>query len=203
MKTTSRSLFILSLVLGLGLALSGCASAPTEEINATRGAITAAQSDDVRTYAPESLKAAEDELNKALAEVQTQDDRFALSRDYQPASALLKSAKDLAEKANSDAQMNKAKAKTDAETTIALLPQLIEDAKKLLAKAPKGKDTRADLEAMQNDLKLAEEASAEASMALSQEKYLEALAKANTAKEKTTAVTDQVNAAIEKMRGRR
>jgi len=107
-------LLVISMVLGLGLVFAGCASAPTEEINATKAALAAVQTDDVRTYAPESLQAAENELNKALAEVQTQDNKFALSRDYKQASALLKSAKDLAEKAKSDAEANKAKTKADA-----------------------------------------------------------------------------------------
>jgi hypothetical protein len=198
-----RTLLILSLTMGLSLLLAGCASAPTEEINATRGALTGAQTDDVRTYAAESLKAAEDELAKAMAEVQAQDDKFALSRDYKPASAMLKSAKDLADKAAGDAQVNKAKAKADAEAVIAALPGAIEEAKKVLAKAPKGKDTKADLEAMQNDLKLAEEALAEATTSMTQEKYNDALAKANSAKEKTDAVVAQVTQALEKMKGRR
>ncbi len=203
MKATLRTLFAITLFLGAALVFSGCASAPTEEINASKAALTGAQIDDVRTYASESLKAAEDEMSKALAEVQVQDNKFALSRDYQQASQMLKSAKDLAEKAVNDAQANKAKTKADAEAVIAALPQMLDEAKQALAKAPRGKDTRADIEAMQNDLKLAEEDSAEASQAMSQEKYMDALAKANSAKEKASAITSQVQQAIEKMRGRR
>jgi uncharacterized protein (UPF0332 family) len=196
-------LLVISMVLGLGLVFAGCASAPTEEINATKAALAAVQTDDVRTYAPESLQAAENELNKALAEVQTQDNKFALSRDYKQASALLKSAKDLAEKAKSDAEANKAKTKADAEAVIASLPGMLDEAKKALAKAPKGKDTKADIEAMQNDLKLAEEAMNGANQAMSQEKYKDALAQANSAKDKISGVMTQVQQAIEKVRGKR
>lgn len=198
-----KTLWVLSITLGFALLMAGCASAPTEEINATKAAVTAAQTDDVRTYAPESLKAAEDELSKSMAEVQTQDNKFALSRDYKGSSAMLKSAKDLAEKAKTDAEMNKAKTKSDAEAVIASLPAMLDEAKKALAKAPKGKDTKADIEAMQNDLKVAEESMNEANAAMSGEKYMDALAKANSAKEKITAVNEQVKAAIEKVRGRR
>ncbi len=200
MKNTIAAL---SLILGLGLLLTACGSAPTAEINGAKAAIKTIQTDDVRAYAPESLKAAEDELNKALAEVQTQDGKFALSRDYKQASTMLKSASDLAEKAKSDAQVAKVKAKTDAEATIAELPKMIDEAKKALAKAPKGKDTRADLEAMQNDLKIAEESLAEANAAMSQSKYAEALAKADSAKSKASGIIDQVRKAQEKAKGRR
>lgn len=198
-----KALLRISLVLGLTVLLAGCASAPTQNINAAKAAIASVQTDDVRTYAPESLKAAEDELNKALADVQAQDNKFGLSRDYKQATTMLKSAQDLAEKAKNDAQVAKAKAKSDAEATIAALPQTIDEAKKALAKAPKGKDTKADLEMMQNDLKLAEEALVEANTAMAESKYSDALAKADSAKSKATAIIDQVTKAQEKARGRR
>jgi len=196
-------LLAISLILGFGLVLAGCASAPTEEINATKAAIASIQTGDVKTYAPESLKAAEDGLNKALAAIQAQDGKFAMTRDYKQASAMLKSAKELVEKAKGDAQLAMTKAKADAEAAIAALPQMIEEAKKALAKAPKGKDTKADLEAMQNDFKLAEEALNEASTALSQSKYNDALAKADSAKSMASSIIDQIKKAQEKVKGRR
>ncbi len=189
-------------VLGLIALLSGCSSAPKEEINATTDALKSIEIPDVNTYAPESLKAAQDEMNKALTAVKTQDEKFALTRDYKDSVALLKSTRDLVEKAQSEALANKAQAKTDAETVIAELPVMLQEASALLAKAPKGKDTKADLEAMQNDLKLAEESAAEANNAMTSENYLDALAKANTAKEKTLSIIEQVNAARQKL-GRR
>ncbi len=196
-------LFVLSLIIASALLFAACGSAPTAEIDATKGAVAAVQTDDVRTYAPESLKTAEEGLSSALAEVQTQDSKFALSRDYKQSTDMLKKAKDLAEKAQSEAQANKAKAKGDAETLIASLSPLIDEAKNTLAKAPKGKDTKADIEAMQGDLVLAEEAMNEANTALAGEKYMDALTKANSAKEKASAVIEQVKAAQEKARGRR
>jgi len=195
-----KKLSLVLAVLGLSLGLAGCASAPTEEVNATRAAVEAIQNDDVTTYAPEGLQAAQDSLNKALAEIQAQDAKFALSRDYKAASEMLKSATDAAEKAKNDAQANKAQAKADAEALIASLPMTLEEANNVLAKAPRGKDTRADLEAMQNDLKLAEEALAEANSLMSQEKYKEALEKANSVKESAAAVTDQVQQALAKLK---
>jgi hypothetical protein len=197
-----KTLVVLSLAIGIVLLLAGCASAPTAEVTATKAAITEAQTEDVQTYAPESLQAAQDELNKATAEIQTQDNKFFLSRDYKQATEMLKSAKDLAEKAKTDAQTNKMKAKSDAETLLASLPQQMDEAKKALAKAPRGKDTKADLEAMQNDLKVAEESITEANTAMTGEKYKDALAKATSAKEKITSVVDQVKAAQEKRKGR-
>ena len=189
-------------IFGLIIILSGCSSAPKEEITATTDALKSIETADVNTYAPESLKAAQDEMNKALAEVKMQEEKFALTRDYKESVAMLKSTKELVEKAQSEAQANKAKAKADAETAIAELPLLLQEASELLAKAPKGKDTKADLEAMQNDLKLAEESAVEANTAMTAEKYIDALVKANTVKEKTSFIIEQVKSARQKL-GRR
>jgi hypothetical protein len=54
------------------------------------------------------------------------------------------------------------------------------------------------LQAMQDDLKLAKDASEEAQSSISSERYLDAVARANTAKAKATAVIDQVKAARQK-----
>jgi len=202
-KATMRLSLLLAICVAASLSFSGCSSAPTEEINATRTAVTAAQTDDVRTYAPESLKAAEDTLAQATGEVQTQDAKFGLTRDYNAASELLKQAKDEAEKAQADAQANKAKTKTEAEVLISGLATQLDDAKKALATAPKGKDTRAELEALQNDLASAEDAASAASTSMTEEKYADALGQAKTAQEKAEGVIAQVTAAKEKIRGRR
>ncbi len=202
-KVTLRAGLVVVLGVAASMFFFACASAPKEEIAATQAAIQTASTDDVRTYAPESLKDAEDTMAKATAEVQTQDEKFALSRDYKAASELLKQAKEKAAKAVTDAQTNKAKDKADAEALIASLTTMLADAKKALATAPKGKDTKAELEAMQSDLKSAEEAAAAATQAMSQEKFKDALGQANTAKTKASGIIDQVTAAKEKMKGGR
>jgi len=193
----------LSFVLGFGFLSAACGSAPTAEITTAKTAIASIETGEVRNYAPESLKAAEEELNKALGELQAQEAKFVMSRDYTRALRLLKSAKSLADKAKADAETGKTKSRSDAEATLAALPQLIQDARQALAKAPKGKDTKADLEAMQADLKLAEEALTEAGTAMSQGKYAEVLSKANSAKTKAAAVVEQINKAQAKVKARR
>jgi hypothetical protein len=194
---------MIAICIAASLSFFGCASAPTAEINATKAAITAAQTEDVQTYAADSLKTAEDNLAKATAEVQTQESKSGLSRDYKAATELLKQAKDAAAKAQADAQANKAKTKADAEALIAGLATQLADAKKALATAPKGKDTKAELEALQNDLKSADEAAAAASAAFAQGKFMEALGQAKAAKEKADGVIAQVAAAKAKIKGRK
>jgi hypothetical protein len=203
MNKTMRLSLLIAICIATTLFFVGCASAPTAEITATKAAITAAQTEDVQTYAADSLKTAEETLAKATSEVQTQESKNGLSRDYKTASELLKQAKDAAVKAQADAVANKAKTKADAEALIAGLATQLADAKKALATAPKGKDTKAELEALQNDLKSADEASVAASAALAQGKYMDALGQAKAAKEKADGVIEQVTAAKAKMHGRK
>jgi hypothetical protein len=203
MNKTMRLSLLVAICIATTLFFVGCASAPTAEITATKAAIAAAQTDDVQTYAADSLKTAEDTLAQATSEVQTQEGKNGLSRDYKAASVLLKQAKDAAVKAQADAVANKAKTKADAEVLIAGLATQLADAKKVLATAPKGKDTKAELEALQNDLKSADEAAVAASAALAQGKYMDALGQAKAAKEKADGVIEQVTAAKAKMQGRK
>jgi hypothetical protein len=200
-KTMMRLSLLIAICIASSLLFIGCASAPTAEINATKAAIAEAQTEDVQTYATDSLKAAEDLLAQATSEVQTQEAKNGLSRDFKAASTLLKQAKDAAVKAQADAVANKAKTKADAEALIAGLATQLADAKKALATAPKGKDTKAELEALQNDLRGADEAAAAASTAIAQGKFMDALGQAKTAKEKAEGVVAQVTAAKEKIKG--
>ena len=91
---TMRLVSIAAYSMAVALMFAGCASAPQEEIDATQAAIIAAATEDVQAYAPEVLKEAHNTLAKAIAEVQTQNGKFALSRDYKGASDLLRLAKD-------------------------------------------------------------------------------------------------------------
>jgi len=200
-KTMLRSSLLIAICIATTLFFVGCASAPTAEITATKAAITAAQTEDIQTYAADSLKTAEDTLAKATSEVQTQEGKNGLSRDYKAASELLKQAKDAAVKAQADAVANKTKTKADAEAVIAGLATQLADAKKALATAPKGKDTKAELEALQNDLKSADEAAVTASAALAQGKFMDALGQAKAGQEKAEGIIAQVTAAKAKIKG--
>jgi hypothetical protein len=67
----------------------------------------------------------------------------------------------------------------------------------MLEKAPKGKGTAADLEAMKADLTAAESTISDANAAMSGEKYKDAQAKADAAKSSAANVVSQIQAAME------
>jgi len=78
----------------------------------------------------------------------------------------------------------------------------IDEAKALLEKAPKGKGSKADIEAMKADLAGIEVSYAEVQAAIDAEDYFGAKDKAAVVKEKAAGISQQVQAAIDKVKGR-
>ncbi len=74
----------------------------------------------------------------------------------------------------------------------------VEDAKKLLKKAPKGKGTSADIEALKADMAGLDQAMTEVQGLIDTEDYVVAAEKATAVKAKAAEVAGQVTAALEK-----
>ncbi len=192
-KVIVLSVFVTSLFVS-------CAKQPTQEIDAAKAAIEAAVKEGANTYAAEELKAINDQLTAATDEINTQSKKF--FKKYGPAKEML--AKIVAD---ADALKATIPGKKEAAKNAALAAQqeaqaAIAEAKTLLEKAPKGKGTKADIEAMKADLKGLEDSFPQIQTAIDQEDYFGASNTAATIKEKAVAIADQVKAAIEKVKGK-
>jgi hypothetical protein len=176
--------------------LVGCASKPTQEIEATTAAVKAVIAEGLEKYAPEDAKKLNDTLAAINEELKVQDGKTFKSFDKtkQMLADLSKMAADMkaALPAKKEAAKQAAVAATEAAKAAA------EDAKKLLAKAPKGKGTAADIEALKGDVKGIDDALAEIQGLIDKEDYAAAVTKANAVKEKATAVAAQITQAMEK-----
>lgn len=192
-KTISFGLAMLLLV-----ALVGCAKAPQEAIDAAKAALEAAKSMEADRYAAEQFTAAQDTLDAALAEIDKQNGKFALTRSYGSAAKLLASATTTANAAKDAAVANKAKMQAEAQQLLADAQAAITAGKALLKKAPRGKESRAAIEAMQTDMTSIETMLSEANTAMSNGDYLTARDKASASLSKANAIADEVKMAIEK-----
>jgi hypothetical protein len=76
--------------------LSGCAKAPTQEVNDTKAQVEAVTNTDTQTYAADELAKLNSELTAALDEVNLQNNKF-LFKKYDKAKQLLASVKTDAE----------------------------------------------------------------------------------------------------------
>jgi hypothetical protein len=197
MKNFSKFLVLGIFVVSL---FSSCAKQPTQAIDAAKAAIEAATKEGATVYAADELKKLNDDLQAAMDEVSTQGKKFFKK---------FGTAKEMLAKVQTDADALKATipAKIEAAKNAAIQAQteakaVLDEAKALLEKAPMGKGTKADIMAMKADLGGLETSFAEIQTAIDGADYFGASATAATIKEKATVISDQVKAAIEKVKGR-
>ena len=194
-----KMMAVMPLVFVLVL-MAGCAKPPQDAINSAMAAMDAAKPL-ASQYATGSLQAAEDAQAALNAELKAQQDKFALFRSYKKADELVADLKAKSDKAAADAAAGQEQAKNDATAAITAATTALTDAKALLEKAPKGKGTQADLEAMKADLTAAESTINEANAAMATSNYKDAKAKADAAASSAATVTGQVQAAIDAKKG--
>jgi hypothetical protein len=195
-----------NIVKGLTLALivvfvfTSCAKQPTQLVDAAKAAIQGVIDAKGGIYAKDELAKLQGDLQAALDAVTAQSKKF--FKKYGPAKEMLTKVAADAESIKALIPGRIAEAKTAAETAIAEAKTALEQATALLEKAPKGKGTKADIEAMKADLAGLETGMADVNSALAGEDYFGAKDKAMVIKEKAAAIIEQINAAIAKVKGR-
>jgi hypothetical protein len=188
------------LVLAIAVVLAACKQ-PTEQINNVKAAIEGVMKAGADKYAVDEYKKLDGDLKAALDEVAAQDKKF--FKKFGPA-------KEMLAKLLTDADALKAAlpAKIEAAKNLAIQIQGesrkgLDAAKALLDKAPKGKGTAKDLEALKGDLAGAETAFADIQKALDAQDYIAAQDKAKSVKDAAAKVAEQVQAAIDKVKGKK
>lgn len=184
------------------LTVGACAQAPTADIDAATAALEQAASAGAADYAADAMKAAQDAKAQLEAELKAQDGTFALMRSYSEATKLAAAAKDAAAQAAQAAAAGKEKVKGEAVQAVAAAQAMLQTATALLDKAPRGKGTAQDIEAMKTDLAGVSTSLADAEAALKAERFKDALAKAAAGKASAEAVKTAVEQAMA-VRGRR
>jgi tetrahydromethanopterin S-methyltransferase subunit G len=198
-----RKYFILSLGVILMLALvGGCAKAPQESVDAAKAALETAKQAEADRYMADEFKAAQDSLNAALAEIETQNSKFALTRNYNKAARMLEAATTLANSAAGNVVAKKEAVKTEAQQLLVDLQTALTDAKALLKKAPKGKEGREALEAIKNELTTVENSLTEVPVLIDNGDFLNAKDKLTAGLQKVQQIIGELNQAIAKKLGK-
>ena len=194
-----RFIFLSIAILGL----LACAKPPQAEIDAANAALTEAKNAEAEIYAPDSLKAAQTAIADMQAELDVQQGKFALFRSYEKAKELANAAKQAGEKAKSDAEAKKQQVKAEAETLMNEVKTALNEANDLMKKAPKGKGSKADIEALQADLGTVQPMIDQAQASFDAGKFMDAKTKLEEAKAKVSSVKDAINQAIEMAKGKK
>jgi len=191
------------LVLGMVFAfvLAGCAKLPQQEINDAQLAVDNVVKAGADIYTPDDAKVIKDEMAAAIDEANKKKGK--LFQSMKDVKAKLTKVKTDAEALVSTVAAKKEEAKNNALTVQIEATTALTEAKALVEKAPKGKGSMADIEAFKADLATLDTTMTEVQQGIDTEDFLGAAEKANAVKEKAMSISEQINLAIEKVRGKR
>jgi hypothetical protein len=196
-----RSWFGMAVLVVALVTVVACGKPPQQEMDAAKVAMDEAKAAQADKWASAEYQAAESSMSAAQAEVDAQAQKW--FKNYDKAKELMNTAKADSEKAKASAITNKETAMNEATTAITDATTALEAAKTALAGAPKGKDTKADLELFKQDLEGLAATLTEAQTAMGSEDYIGAKDRANSVKEKAMSISDQIAQAAAKRAGGR
>jgi multidrug resistance efflux pump len=184
------------------LLMVGCAKAPEQEIQTAKAAMDVATSAEAEAYASDAYRMAMDTLNAAEAAKQAADAKFSLFRSYGKSKELYARAEVLAKEAQATAESEKELVKVEAADMLTQAKQALDDATAALAKAPRGKGSKADIELIKNDLTAASAKYDEAKTDFDAGKYAAARTKLEAVMQKAQSLSEEIAKAASKKTGR-
>lgn len=201
-----RTIYKLVIVALLTLGLVACQEAPTGQLTLAEQALTAANQAEAATYANDALTAADDAIAAAKAEIATQNDKFALFRNYEEASKLIAAAQSKAEAAETAAVAGKEKARSEAEASLAAAQAAVAEAETLLASlsdcTPHPKGFAADLAVMQGRVESLQTGTQTILNAIQNEQYFNARTQAEAFRSQVQPLIDDMSSVKSKLRCR-
>jgi hypothetical protein len=194
-----RSILLsIAALAGMMIMFTSCAKVPEAEMANAKAAVEAAKAAEADRYVPQEYRAINDSLNTAMTEVENQKSKFVLFRSYKKVTAKLNNLVTQANTVKENAGIRKEQVKAEAQQTLAEATTLVGEVKELILKAPKGKEGKEALEAIQSDLALVEASLAEVNTLLTSGDYLTALDKVKASKEKAGSLKTELEDAIAK-----
>jgi hypothetical protein len=180
------------------LMLAACAEPPKEQIEAAEKAIKVAQANGASTYVPDEYARTEGTLAALKKEVTDQDGKLALFRDYSKVEQLAVTAKSEAERLKTEAPKKKEEAKAAALQAQQVAQEAVTATLALVVKAPTGKD-RASLESIKADAASLKSSLNQVQMAIDTADCPTAQTKAKAIREKSQAVSREIETALAKI----
>lgn len=177
--------------------LVACGKQPAEEIGAAKAAIDAAVNEGAANYAAEDFAKVEGALVAALEEVKTQDGK--MLKNYDKAKQMLAQAKADSEALQAKTVAEKQRLMDQAVADLLAAGTAVATANELVANAPKGKGSAADIMAMKADVSGLEAALTEVQPLIDGGDYAAASEKALAIKDKATLLSDEIKGVMDKL----
>jgi len=179
----------------LVLALAGCSSLPEETVTTAQTAMETAKQAEADKYAPDMMQMAQDTMNAALAAREEQDAKMGIMRSYGETQRLLEKSAQLSAQAQEAAAMRKEEVRAEVSTMLADARMILDSAQTALSKAKPGKDNKAELELMKNELAGLNTSYTEAQTKFDGGAYMEAQLQLTALMEKARGISSQLAAA--------
>ncbi len=192
-----RILFGLAVIMTVGI-LSGCGKVPQTQIDATNAAIEAAVLAEAPAYLPVEFAAVQDSMTSINAQVEAQKSK--LFKKFGPVKEQLDATLAAANTVAANAVIKKEEVRVETETMITDVKTLLDENSKLINNAPKGKEGRAVLSEMRNELSVISTSVDEAQVMYDSTKYMDAYNKVKAAKESAIGINTELKDAISKVR---
>ena len=178
---------------------TGCAKPPQQEIDGLKADLAAAETAEAPKYAADAWNGAQQAMNEVTAELEAQQNKFALFRSYTKTKELVTAADQKANEAKDAAVAGKEQAKNDANTALTDAQASLDAATKLMGELGacrrQPKDFKKDMEAMKGNLDGLTAQVAGIQSAITSEDYFGAKSQADSLKSSADGlVTDMQNA---------
>jgi hypothetical protein len=187
---------LFSIVIAVVAITTACNKVPQAEIDATNAAVAEAKSSQADVYLPEAYSALMDSMNAVNEAIEAQKSK--LFGRYGDIKVKLANYAQIASDLKVQTAARKEEIKKEVATAITEIDALIASNKELVAKAPRGKEGKAAIEAIESELSVIEGSTSEINSALASDDLLGALSKAKATKEKADAINKELTEVIEK-----
>ncbi len=188
----SKRFPLIFLTVAVMLTLVGCSKPPEAEMQAANAAFDAARGAEAEAYVPDVYRAAMDTLNAAMAMKQEQDGKFALFRSYGKSKEVFLKSEGMAKQVAMDAAAEKERVKARVTELLTQARAALDSTTAALAKAPRGKGSKAEVELMKSDLGAAEASFTDAQNDFNAGKYLSAQSKVQAVVDRAHKLSDEI-----------
>jgi hypothetical protein len=176
--------------------LSSCGKVPQAKIDQVNAAIDSAKVLQADVYVPAEFAAVQDSMKSIMTVVETQ--RSKLFKNFKDVTVKLDAALTAAQTAQTSAVAKKEEVKKEVETLMTGIKPVIEENKKLFAKAPRGKEGAQVLEQMKTEMATVEASVTEAQGMYDSGAYMDANNKVKAAKETADKINGELKDAMKK-----
>ena len=192
----NRFFLVVAIVAVVALATS-CAKVPQAALDAASAALDSAKAVQTDVYFPEEYAALDDSLTVMLQNIETQKSKSAA--DFK---TIKTGADEIAAKAAElagNVETKKAEVKAEAETMLGDAATLLDEAKTLITKAPRGKEGKAVLDEMKDELGVIENSLTEAKTAFDEgTNYMQVVDKVKAASDNLNGIITELKEAMAK-----